>query len=108
MDQARRHVRGKPYTKGDPRTGRKHGSRNKATLEGRRLAQELLSSPEYGESLKRRLCDGELGAFEAQLWAYAFGPPKAAPDDAPSDAPADHGLIIVEADDYLTSNGHGD
>jgi Family of unknown function (DUF5681) len=59
---------------GNPR-GRSPGTRNRATLEARAAAQDLLSDPVYIASLRQRLIDGTAGAMEALCWLYAFGKP---------------------------------
>jgi hypothetical protein len=68
-------MRGKPFVKGDPRAGRPPGSPNKTGADARRLAQSLVTDPEYVEQLKARLIAGKLGALEIELWRYAFGHP---------------------------------
>jgi hypothetical protein len=57
-------------------TGRPKGRLNDATLEGRRLAQEIVRDPIYRESLLERARNGTLGTLEPTLWAYAWGKPK--------------------------------
>ena len=73
------YMRGKPFTKGDPRAGRPPGSPNKTGRDARELAQKLVCDPEYVEGLRARLIAGKLGALEQVLWAYAFGPPPERP-----------------------------
>jgi hypothetical protein len=72
-------MRGKPFTKGDPRAGRPPGSQNKTGADARRLAQSLVSDPAYLEKLKQRLIDGKAGDLEKVLWHYAYGSPPAHP-----------------------------
>src|SRR5262245_49506862 len=55
--------------------GRPPGSRNKATLEGRDLARQLLEDPAYRASLRRRLIAGRAPQMEALLFKYAYGQP---------------------------------
>lgn len=70
-------LRGKPFTKGDPRAGRPKGAPNKVTAEVRKAAQGLVEDPVYRASLKERLQSGKLApAMEALLWHYAYGKPK--------------------------------
>ena len=54
--------------------GRIKGTPNKATVEARELARNLLGT-KYQERLKQRLLAGEAGSMEALLWLYAFGRP---------------------------------
>ena len=54
--------------------GRTKGTLNKATVEARELARDLLG-PKYQERLRQRLQAGEAGSMEALLWQYAFGRP---------------------------------
>lgn len=57
--------------------GRPKGSKNKATVEVRTLAQDLLLGEEYQANLKKRLIAGTLApAVENTLWHYGFGKPK--------------------------------
>lgn len=67
---------GKRYEKGDPRTGRRKGVQNKATVEVREMAQKLIEDPGYRKALKIRLQVGEAQAVETMLWHYAYGKPK--------------------------------
>jgi hypothetical protein len=48
---------------------------NYATREVREFAQEIVRSPEYRESIRRRAIAGTLGAMEQTLWHYAYGKP---------------------------------
>ena len=54
--------------------GRIKGTPNKATVEARELARDLLGT-KYQERLRQRLLAGEAGSMEALLWQYAFGRP---------------------------------
>ncbi len=72
-------MRGKPFTKGDPRAGRPVGVPNKSSLDARELAQRLLSHPDYVDKLQQRLIDGKAGDLEKVIWAYAYGAPSAQP-----------------------------
>lgn len=55
--------------------GRPKGSRNKTSLEIEALAKNLLESPEYRQSLKKRLIEGKAQAIEQILYYYAYGKP---------------------------------
>jgi hypothetical protein len=57
------------------RKGRPKGALNYVTREARAFALEILRSPEYRASLKKRSAEGTLGAMEPVLWAYGFGKP---------------------------------
>jgi hypothetical protein len=72
-------MRGKPFTKGDPRAGRPPGTPNKTSQDARELAQKLVSDPAYLEKLQQRLIEGKLGNLETVLWSYAYGPPPSHP-----------------------------
>src|SRR5215211_3848662 len=63
---------------GDPRIGRKPGSKNKVTVEVRELAQRLVNDPVYLANLQQRLQDGKAGVMEETLWHYAYGQPSKA------------------------------
>jgi len=54
--------------------GRTKGTLNKATVQARELARDLLG-PKYLERLQRRLLAGQAGSMEPLLWQYAFGRP---------------------------------
>lgn len=59
-----------------PGSGRKRGSRNKATVDVKALAQKLLADRTYFTNFKKRLRLGTLPpTVEAMLWYYAFGKP---------------------------------
>ena len=63
------------FQPGHPKVGgRTKGTPNKATVEARDLARDLLR-PKYQERLRQRLLAGEAGGMEALLWQYAFGRP---------------------------------
>lgn len=66
--------RGRPFKKGEG--GRPKGTLNKATIEIKALAQQLLSDPDYLHALKWRLQHGEAGAVEPLLYHYGYGKPK--------------------------------
>lgn len=56
--------------------GRPFGSRNRIKLEGRLAAGKLLESPEYQESLIRRIkADTLPPAIEVMLWHYRYSKP---------------------------------
>src|SRR5262245_61035537 len=55
--------------------GRPPGSLNKATLEGRELARQLIEDPAYRASLRRRLIAGRARQMEPLLFRYAYGQP---------------------------------
>jgi len=54
--------------------GRTKGTPNKATVQARELARDLLG-PRYLARLRQRLLAGEAGGMESLLWQYAFGRP---------------------------------
>lgn len=55
--------------------GRPKGLPNKATLEIKALARNLLENPQYLEALTRRLQRGTAGAVEPLLFHYGYGRP---------------------------------
>lgn len=55
--------------------GRPKGTPNKATLDAKEYAGQLVDSPEYRASLNQRLLAGTAGAIESLLWHYAKGKP---------------------------------
>jgi hypothetical protein len=55
--------------------GRPKGSRNKTSLEIAAVARELVESPEYKASLKKRLIEGKAPHMEPVLFYYAYGKP---------------------------------
>ena len=67
--------RGKPFT-GTPGPGRPKGSVNKSTKDIQAFARECLESPEYRDSLKRRLQRGDAPHMETLLHHYGYGKPK--------------------------------
>ena len=57
--------------------GRPPGRLNKATVEVKESARNLVEDPEYRKRLGLRLISGNLApAMETTLWAYAYGKPK--------------------------------
>jgi hypothetical protein len=58
--------------------GRTKGTLNKATVQARELARDLLG-PRYLARLRERLLAGEAGGMESLLWQYAFGRPGTEP-----------------------------
>ena len=59
-----------------PGSGRKAGTANVATREGRAMALSLVEDPAYLKSLKTRMISGTLPpAVECMVWAYAYGKP---------------------------------
>ena len=59
--------------------GRPRGARNRATLEVRALARDLVENPDYLTALRRRLVAGEAGPMETLLFRYAYGGPPEGP-----------------------------
>ena len=57
-------------------SGRRKGTPNKATVEIRQLARDLVDDAAYRDALRTRLINGTAGAMEPMLWAYAYGKPK--------------------------------
>ena len=56
--------------------GRTKGVPNRATVEVKEAARQLVERADYREALARRLLSGRLApAVETMLWAYAFGKP---------------------------------
>jgi hypothetical protein len=67
---------GRPFVKGDPRAGRPKGRRSDAQLACEQFAREVISSPEYRESVWRRVREDSLPpAVECLLHHYAYGKP---------------------------------
>ena len=60
----------------NPGKGRPKGIPNKASLEIKAFAQQVLSSPSYVASLVKRLEAGKAPHMETLLSYYAFGKPK--------------------------------
>jgi len=66
------------FRKGEPRppnSGRKKGSRNKATLEIKAACRALLEDPEYLASRRERILAGDAPHLESLLYGYAYGKP---------------------------------
>lgn len=63
--------------KGLPKTGgRKKGTPNKATVEGREFARSIVDDAAYRERLRARMLSGEANpAIEQLVWHYAYGKP---------------------------------
>ena len=73
----KRRVRAGQFDGSKPGPGRPPGLQNKATLEGRELAQALVKDPNYVKVLTEKLLAGELDTrLEVMLWHYAYGKPK--------------------------------
>jgi hypothetical protein len=68
----------KPGVSGNP-AGRPRGQANRATIEARAAAQDLLGDPVYRATLRQRLLEGTAGAMEALLHLYAYGRPQDKP-----------------------------
>jgi hypothetical protein len=64
--------------KGTPKTGgRKKGTPNKATVEAKIAASEIVDDPKYRKKLLTKARKGTLPpAVECMLWHYAKGKPK--------------------------------
>ena len=57
--------------------GRPKGAKNKATIEAKALAREMVLNPEYLANLRTRLVEGKLApGVESLIWLFAFGRPK--------------------------------
>jgi hypothetical protein len=70
-----RNTRGLKRTAGP---GRPKGRPNQATLELRRLAEQIIDNPEYLQKLTQAMIDRTVApAVEVMLWAYAKGRPTA-------------------------------
>jgi hypothetical protein len=65
------------FRSGDPkRGGRQKGTLNRATVQGREFAVNLVSDDAYLASVETRAKAGKLSpGLEALLWYYAFGKP---------------------------------
>ena len=63
-----------PGVSGNP-AGRRPGSRDRATVEAREFAKQLIDDDEYRKALRVRLINGTAGPKEVLLWAYAHGRP---------------------------------
>jgi hypothetical protein len=66
----------------EKRGGRLPGTLNKTSREAREVARGLLSDPEYLNSLKARLVQGQAPRVEIHLWELAYGRPRAELDAA--------------------------
>ncbi len=67
-----------PFESGHQKLGgRRKGTPNQTTAEGRELARRLVFDAEYQKRLRQRLIAGEGGSLEPLLWQYAFGRPGA-------------------------------
>jgi hypothetical protein len=66
------------------RGGRQVGTPNKVGREARERARRLLDDPEYWNSLKARLVQGQAPRVEIHLWELAYGKPRAELDEAPA------------------------
>ena len=65
------------FQKGMVKTGgRRRGTLNLATRDIKEFARELLESPEYQESLKKRILKGKTPPVEVLLHYYVYGRPK--------------------------------
>lgn len=73
----KKRVPGRPFVKGDPRSGRPKGLLNKATVEVRELSRRLLEDPIYQakfmEDWQARKVHPRI---EEMVWAYRYGKPK--------------------------------
>src|SRR5262245_61590818 len=58
-----------------PMGGRPKGSRNKATIEVRDFARQLIEDPAYQERLRQRVIEGKAPQMEMLLFKYAYGQP---------------------------------
>jgi len=67
---------GRPFRRGNPGGGRPKGVPNKATLEIKEFARNVLMSPRYRTSLEQRLLAGTAPHVEVLLHHYAFGLPR--------------------------------
>jgi hypothetical protein len=57
-------MRGKPFPKGHPkRGGRKKGTPNKVTRAVKQFLAELIDDPQVQARLRRRIMEGDTGAF---------------------------------------------
>jgi len=64
------------FQRGKPKTGgRKQGTPNKATVEIKELAREILEDPAYQKRLRVRIIRGEAERIETLLYHYAYGKP---------------------------------
>ena len=87
--------------KGTPKTGgRTKGTPNKATVEVREAARQLVEDPEYRENLAKRIRAGIAApGMEALLWHYAYGKPKELVEvGGPNGAPLPTAVIVEFVD----------
>ena len=64
----------RPGQSGNPR-GRRPGTLTRKTIEVRDICNALVDDPEYRESLRRRMIEGNAGSMEVLVWHYAKGKP---------------------------------
>jgi hypothetical protein len=78
------------------RGGRQVGTPNKVGREARELARRLLDDPDYWNSLKARLVQGQAPRVEIHLWELAYGKPRGELDEAPAgtDLTADFAQLL--------------
>lgn len=55
--------------------GRKQGTPNKATVEIKEFARNILEDPAYQKRLRVRIIQGKAERIEALLYHYAYGKP---------------------------------
>ena len=64
------------FQQGHKKTGgRMKGTPNKATVEIKELAREILEDPAYQKHLRVRIIQGKAERIEALLYHYAYGRP---------------------------------
>ena len=64
------------FNQGRKKTGgRTKGTPNKATVEIKELAREILEDPAYQKRLRVRIIRGEAERIETLLYHYAYGKP---------------------------------
>ena len=86
-----------PFEAGhEKRGGRQVGTPNKVGREARELARRLLDDPQYLNSLKARLVQGQAPRVEIHLWELAYGKPRGELDEAPAgtDLTADFAQLL--------------
>lgn len=72
--------------------GRRKGRSNKATVEIRERARQIVEDPQYVASLQRRLIAGKAPHMETLLFQFAYGKPAFAAPPQKDDKP---GLTII-------------